>query len=319
MIETPDNFYAGVRTRNSQREYFMGTIGDRWSVFDNNVGGERISVLPDGNVGIATTTPDPSALLDVSSTTKGFLPPRITTAQRNAIAAPAEGLVIYNTSEKALNVYDGTAWSSMKPVPPCGLPISISHLVSGGVAPVDKVVSYGTVNNIPGDPTKCWITRNLGADQQASGASDATEASAGWYWQFNRLQGYKHTGAVRTPSDWLGVNSGNSDWQAANDPCALELGTGWRIPTLTEWSNVDASGGWNNMFSAYASALKLHSAGYIGSDAGNLGSRGTYGYYWCSSQDSESNAWNLTLGPGESYMSGDYKGYGFSVRCLRDY
>ncbi|MHC1776311.1 MAG: hypothetical protein AB9834_12970 [Lentimicrobium sp.] len=319
LIETPDNFYAGVRTRNSQREYFMGTIGDRWSVFDNNVGGERISVLPDGNVGIATTTPDPSAALEVSSTTKGFLPPRITTAQRNAIAAPAEGLVIYNTSEKALNVYDGTAWSSMKPAPPCGLPVSISHMVSGGVAPVDKTVTYGTVNAIPGEPTKCWITRNLGADQQASAANDATEASAGWYWQFNRRQGYKHTGAVRTPSDWLGINSGNSDWQAANDPCALELGTGWRIPTLSEWNNVDASGNWNNMYGAFVSALKLHSAGYLYSESGNLGSRGTYGYYWCSSQDSESNAWNLTLGPGESYMSSDYKGYGFSVRCLRDY
>ncbi len=57
LIETPDDYYAGVRTRNSQREYFMGTIGDRWSVFDNNVGGERISVLPNGNVGIETLHP----------------------------------------------------------------------------------------------------------------------------------------------------------------------------------------------------------------------------------------------------------------------
>jgi len=81
LIETPDNFYAGVRTRNSQREYFMGTIGDRWSVFDNNDGSEVISVLPNGNVGIATTSPNPSAALDVSSTTKGFLPPRMTNLQ----------------------------------------------------------------------------------------------------------------------------------------------------------------------------------------------------------------------------------------------
>ncbi|MBK6966763.1 MAG: DUF1566 domain-containing protein [Bacteroidales bacterium] len=113
LIETPDNFYAGVRTRNSQREYFMGTIGDRWSVFDNNVGGERISVLPDGNVGIATTTPDLSAALDVSSSSKGFLPPRMTYNQRNAIANPAQGLVIYCTDCGELQVFSGTVWTNM--------------------------------------------------------------------------------------------------------------------------------------------------------------------------------------------------------------
>ena len=46
-----------------------------------------------------------SAMLDVKSTARGFLPPRMTTAQRDAIATPVEGLVIYNTEEKALNVY----------------------------------------------------------------------------------------------------------------------------------------------------------------------------------------------------------------------
>jgi hypothetical protein len=44
--------------------------------------------------GIGTTTPDPSAQLEVSSTSKGFLPPRMTTEQRDAIIDPADGLVI---------------------------------------------------------------------------------------------------------------------------------------------------------------------------------------------------------------------------------
>ncbi len=47
--------------------------------------------------GIGTTTPDASAQLDVSSTTKGFLPPRMTETERDAITSPADGLVIYQT------------------------------------------------------------------------------------------------------------------------------------------------------------------------------------------------------------------------------
>jgi len=49
-------------------------------------------------VGIGTTTPDTSSILDISSTSKGLLMPRLTTSQRDGIVSPAEGLMIYNTS-----------------------------------------------------------------------------------------------------------------------------------------------------------------------------------------------------------------------------
>jgi len=64
------------------------------------------------NVGVGTTSPAASAQLDVNSTTKGFLPPRMDSTQRNAIVAPASGLTIYNTTIKAFQVYNGTAWYS---------------------------------------------------------------------------------------------------------------------------------------------------------------------------------------------------------------
>jgi len=57
-----------------------------------------------------TTTPAASSILEVTSTTKGFLPPRMTTVQRNAIASPASGLVIYNTTSSAFNYYNGSTW-----------------------------------------------------------------------------------------------------------------------------------------------------------------------------------------------------------------
>jgi hypothetical protein len=64
-------------------------------------------------VGTVTGTPTSSAALDVTSTTQGFLPPRLTTTQRNAIATPAEGLTVWNTTNKQLEVYDGVDWVNM--------------------------------------------------------------------------------------------------------------------------------------------------------------------------------------------------------------
>ena len=63
-----------------------------------------------GGVGVGTTTPDASSALDVTSTTKGFLMPRMTTAQRTAITAPAAGLQVYDTTTNSQWYYNGTAW-----------------------------------------------------------------------------------------------------------------------------------------------------------------------------------------------------------------
>jgi len=62
-----------------------------------------------GNVGIGTTSPNSSALLDLTSTTKGLLVPRMTEAQKNAIATPATGLLIYETDTATTGTYAGQA------------------------------------------------------------------------------------------------------------------------------------------------------------------------------------------------------------------
>lgn len=69
-----------------------------------------------GNVGVGTATPVASALVDITSTTQGFLPPRMTTAQKNAIAAPANGLVIYDTTLAKLCVFTGVNWETVTSV-----------------------------------------------------------------------------------------------------------------------------------------------------------------------------------------------------------
>ncbi|MDO7876791.1 collagen-like protein [Hymenobacter sp. ASUV-10] len=66
------------------------------------------------NVGVGTTAPDASAMLDVSSTTQGLLLPRLTAAQRNAIASPATGLLLYQTDGSAgFYFYDGNVWAAL--------------------------------------------------------------------------------------------------------------------------------------------------------------------------------------------------------------
>ena len=62
-------------------------------------------------VGIGTTTPNNSSILDIDSTTAGMLTPRMNTIQRDAISSPAEGLFIYNLDSNCFQFFDGSTWS----------------------------------------------------------------------------------------------------------------------------------------------------------------------------------------------------------------
>ncbi|MHA8094441.1 beta strand repeat-containing protein [Aquirufa lenticrescens] len=96
---------------------------------------ENISIKPSGTgivfVGTGTSTPtSSSAILEASSTTQGFLPPRLTTTQRDAITSPVAGLTIWNITNTQLEVYDGSYWKNM-----VGLlvsPINVGDTYGGG-------------------------------------------------------------------------------------------------------------------------------------------------------------------------------------------
>jgi hypothetical protein len=65
------------------------------------------------NVGIGTTTPNASAMLDISSNNKGLLMPRMTSAQRKAIVAPSKGLMAFDNSSNSFWYYTGTSWKEL--------------------------------------------------------------------------------------------------------------------------------------------------------------------------------------------------------------
>ena len=88
-----------------------------------------------GNVGIGTASPAASAQLDVSSSTKGFLPPRMTDAQRNSILSPDAGLIIWCSNcgtNGELNVYNGTVWTNMVGGAATPFPLAIGDSYQGG-------------------------------------------------------------------------------------------------------------------------------------------------------------------------------------------
>jgi hypothetical protein len=281
----------------------------------------------EGNVGMGSPTPDSSAQLEISSTTRGFLPPRMTSSEIMKIKSPANGLVVFCTTDNKFYAYitESGVWKeilfgygTISPQDSCGYTMTINH-IKGAVAPVTKTTTYGTVTNVPGEPSRCWISSNLGADHQAITLDDATEESSGWYWQFNRKQGYKHDGINRTPNtNWINPISENSDWLGTNDPCILELGNGWRIPTQSEWVNVNDAGGWEDWNGPWDSALKLHSAGYLNNTGGSLVNRGIQGNFWSNLQGANTTGWYERFRNDLCGYAGNEKAFGFSVRCIRN-
>lgn len=81
-------------------------------IAENSAGTVLVYVKNNGETGFGSTSNHASALVQIDSSTKGFLPPRMTTTERNAISSPAAGLIIYNTTTNKLNVYT-TAWEAI--------------------------------------------------------------------------------------------------------------------------------------------------------------------------------------------------------------
>lgn len=92
------------------------TTGDNQGVNGENAQDDlepRFIINRTGQMGIGTATPAATALLELASTTKGFLPPRMNDTQRDAITTPATGLMIFNTTAGQFQFWSGTAWNGL--------------------------------------------------------------------------------------------------------------------------------------------------------------------------------------------------------------
>lgn len=132
------------------------------------------------SVGVNTPTPHSSAVLDVNSTEKGFLPPRMTTAQRDAIASPSPGLVIYNSETNCLEFWNASGWiSTCATVAPCSKP-------PASTAAANSPVCAGQSLNLTATPvpgaTYVWSGPNgFNTTAQNPTISPVSAAHAGTY------------------------------------------------------------------------------------------------------------------------------------------
>lgn len=110
----------------------------------NTAGG----ITTGGSVGVGTTSPNASAALEISSNSKGFLPPRLTQSEINSIS-PVIGLVVYNETNDNLEVYkrgtesidaQNTFWNMTNPALAAGFFQSFTALNSGNLSSIDIVV-----------------------------------------------------------------------------------------------------------------------------------------------------------------------------------
>ena len=283
--------------------------------FTAGANAQSVAINTDGS------TANASALLDLKSTNQGLLPPRMTETQRNAISAPAAGLIVYCTNCGAgePQYYNGTSWVNMV----------------GGTATVP-------IPSVTSTTGKIWMDRNLGATQVATSSTDA--ASYGDLYQWGRLaDGHQirtsgttailSSGDVPGNANFITINSGNFDWRSSqndnlwqgvngiNNPCP----TGYRLPTETELDaerNNGGTGSWgtgsaqNNAAGAFASALKLPLAGRRDVSNGSRYDVGDNGFYW-SSTVSGAGASYLDFNSSNASMAANSRADGFSVRCFK--
>lgn len=128
-----------------------------------------------GSAGIGTTTPDASSILEIKSTAKGILVPRMTLTQRNMIATPATGLMIYQTnSTPGFYYYTGTAWTAVKSKAyTAGTGIDVTGTVITNTAPDQTVVlNHGAGISVSGTYPSFTVSSTLTGSQWNTGSGN---------------------------------------------------------------------------------------------------------------------------------------------------
>ena len=247
-------------------------------------------------VGIGTTTPDASSALDISTTTKGLLLPRMTATQRDAISSPAQGLIIFCTDcasgEGELQIRLTSSWKNIHNGGDVNDPPSapvVGDFYQGGV--VFYLFEAGDAGYVAGE------THGLIAAVQ--------DQSAGITWHNGT---YVTTGATDTA---VGTGSANTDTiiaaQGTADTHAAGLARAYLGGGYSDWF-LPSKDELNKMYENMAT---------INSTAGaNGGSNFSSTHYWSSTENLPSTAWLQTFENG-GQVDGLKEYDGGPVRAIR--
>jgi len=167
---------------------FVGTADAKPLIFKTNMA-EAMRILSTGNIGIGNPAPAASALLDVKSTTRGILIPRMTMAQRDAIISPVAGLLIYQTNSTPGFYYYSGGWN------PIGANSTLSNL--GATTKINANLTPGVNNSLTlGTTAMRWKNIYTYTITFADGTSQSTAASASSQWKSSAANIYFNTGNV---------------------------------------------------------------------------------------------------------------------------
>ena len=295
-------------------------------------------------IGIPTSQIDPSAQLQVSSTTKGFLPPTMTIAQRNAIASPAQGLMIFCTDcggSGQPQFYNGSSWRDMLGG---ATGAGITTHTCGTANIHNPSLTYGSMTDQQGNvyktiviDTQEWMAENLNTSIYRNGEAIPTNLNdVAWPGTTSGAWAYYNNDAnLACPYGKL------YNWYACVDARQL-CPVGWHVPTDAEWTVLTnyllgegVAGGKMKTTGTIEGATGLwyspnaeatNSSGFSGAPGGyrsyfgEYSAIGSFGYWWSSSEGDASYAWvrYLDVNNGNAGRNVYSKLNGFSVRCLRD-
>lgn len=229
------------------------------------------------------SAPDGSAMLDVKSTEKGMLIPRMTSTQRQAISTPAEGLMVYQTDGlPGFYYFDGSNWY---PVGGKGGHY-VGELYAGGVvAWVDPSGQHGFVVSMISNGTNVWS--NLTAD------TVGYKAQSDW-------DGVANTNAIVAQS-----GSTTSAAKVCLNYVNAEYGTGvyddWYLPARGELNYI-----WKNLYSVQKA---------LDEDGDPVTTPLTPDYTWSSTEFNGITSYSIPFYIGFTYRQG--KGNPSHVRCVR--
>ena len=252
-----------------------------------------------GAAGIGTTTPDASSLLEIKSTSKGILIPRMTKTQRDAITTPATGLMIYKTnSTPGFYFYNGHAWAA---VSSSGVNKSLSNLAVLTAVNADLVPDSNNIRSL-GSATYNW--KNIYTSDtfflnnepyinftDASDAVFGNSAGAGMLGTENSFFGTQtsyipnHSQPANANS-FFGYQSGYSNYGEANSFFGASAGylngDGYENSFFGYESGLNNFFGYYNSFFGSAAGVANtngHNNSFFGDESGRLNTTGNNNTY----------------------------------------
>ncbi|MFK5855186.1 MAG: fibrobacter succinogenes major paralogous domain-containing protein [Bacteroidota bacterium] len=291
----------------------------------------QIAINTDGSVA------DNSAMLDIKSTTKGVLLPRMTNIQIQTIVSPADGLLVYSTDDSQIYCFNlgDNEWKEIN----YGTGTLQLIFICGISSVID---SEGNYYNTVLIGTQCWIAENLNIGTRIDASNNQTNngviekycynndpancTTYGGLYQWNEMMQYVTTEGTQgiCPDGWHLPT--DEEWKTME----MQLGMSQSQADDTDWRGTDEGGKmketgtthWNtpNTGATNTSGFTALPGGNCYSPSGTFYKFGQYGFWWSSTEFSGTAAWHRVLGYNYPYVYryGSGHSYGYNVRCIKN-